>query len=564
MARLIPARLEPGLPDGERAVLAAFAEQFPAAWTLFHHLAYSKPRGDGSPARPPREAELDLLLLAPQRGCLAIEIKSGGVSRTADGWASVDRHGVAHPIKDPARQAADAARFVRRLGRQPGGAWKTDADAPPIEWAVAFPDLDVHALLDPALPRERTLDRDDLRALAPKLDRLLPANGAPDFGARQQLALERALAPVFELMVPMATWIARDEAALIRLTDEQRHVLACVATNRRLSIRGGAGTGKTLLARETARRLSESGERVLLLCFNKLLAELLERGSASYEVSTFHGLAEQLAKEAGLAWAPPPKDDPDPAFWRDTANDLLFTALERLPERRWDAVLVDEAQDFAEPWWITVESLLADAKRSRLWLFHDPEQAIFAGPEAPTVPEEDLGLTRFDLPWNCRNTRRIAEHAWSYLHAAPPLHENAPEGEPPREVTCKDEAAMLAELRKALDSLRKDAKLPASSILVLTPFNLDKSAVWKQRNRLLPHELVRLEPGGPALDLAQHPNAIPMASLARFKGLESDAVVLVEVRAGSKACTERHLYVGASRARHVLIQLRYPEEPRNS
>ena len=82
--RLIPARLEPGLPDGERAVLAAFAEQFPAAWTLFHHLAYSKPRGDGNPARPPREAELDLLLLAPQRGCLAIEIKSGASGHRTD------------------------------------------------------------------------------------------------------------------------------------------------------------------------------------------------------------------------------------------------------------------------------------------------------------------------------------------------------------------------------------------------------------------------------------------------------------------------------------------------
>ncbi|MCZ7650329.1 MAG: ATP-binding domain-containing protein [Thermoanaerobaculia bacterium] len=51
-----------------------------------------------------------------------------------------------------------------------------------------------------------------------------------------------------------------------------------------------------------------------------------------------------------------------------------------------------------------------------------------------------------------------------------------------------------------------------------------------------------------------------MASLARFKGLEADAVVLCEIRPASQACTPRHLYVGASRARHLLVEVRYAEE----
>lgn len=585
MPRLIPPRPDPDAPDGERFVLDALAAGLPADAVVYHRCRYARARADG---RPPGEGELDALAVVPGRGCLVLEIKSGGVRHGPEGWASVDRHGVAHPIRDPADQAAGAARWLRKFGRE-RGVWKRDADLPPIEWAVAFPDLAVRAPLAPALPRERTLDRDDLRGKigtgtlfhpGSRLDALLPEKRAcPHFSGGRPSAsgklvpvplfpgldpihlarLERELAPALDLVVPLATWIAADERTLVRLTEEQGRILACLGGNRRVAVCGGAGTGKTVLAREVARRLAAGGERVLVLCYNRMLADLLARDAANgvtgVTVATFHGLAEELARAAGLPWAPP-AGDPAQTFWRETANELLFDALARCPERRFDAVVVDEAQDFADPWWVTVEALLADPAAGRLWLFHDPAQAIFGG----AVPERDLGCATFELPWNCRNTRRIAERAWRHLGPAegagdgPRLHADAPEGEPPVEVVCKDDHAMVKEVARALHRILHEAKIPAARTLVLTPFNLDKSAVWKNRHKI-PVPLVRLEPGA-----ATNPHAVPMASLARFKGLEADAVVLCEIRPASHACTPRHLYVGASRARHLLVEVRYAEE----
>jgi len=604
MPRLIPARPDPGAPDGERFVLDALAAGLPPDAVVYHRCRYARARADG---RPPGEGELDALAVVPGRGCLVLEIKSGGVRHGPEGWASVDRHGVAHPIRDPADQAAGAARWLRKFGRE-RGVWKRDADLPPIEWAVAFPDLAVRASLAPALPRERTLDRDDLRALPAALDRLLPEGkmgtgslfhatsrpgapvtekgacphfpgtasaekgACPHFPGLDQIhlaRLERELAPALDLVVPLATWIAADERTLVRLTEEQGRILACLGGNRRVAVCGGAGTGKTVLAREVARRLAAGGERVLVLCYNRLLADLLAdllaRDAAEAEipnltVATFHGLAEELARAAGLPWAPP-AGDPGQTFWRETANELLFDALARCPERRFDAVVVDEAQDFADAWWVTVEALLADPAAGRLWLFHDPAQAIFGG----AVPERELRCATFELPWNCRNTRRIAERAWRHLGPAegagdgPRLHADAPEGEPPAEVVCRDDHGMVKEVARALHRILHEAKIPAARTLVLTPFNLDKSAVWKNRHKI-PVPLVRLEPGAAPPAASVPPNAVPMASLARFKGLEADAVVLCEIRPASHACTPRHLYVGASRARHLLVEVRYAEE----
>ncbi|MCL4839217.1 MAG: NERD domain-containing protein, partial [Thermoanaerobaculia bacterium] len=235
MPRLIPARPDPDAPDGERFVLEALAAGLPADAVVYHRCRYARARADG---RPPGEGELDALAVVPGRGCLVLEIKSGGVRHGPEGWASVDRHGVAHAIRDPADQAAGAARWLRKFGRE-RGVWKSDRDLPPIEWAVAFPDLALRAPLAPALPRERTLDRDDLRGKigtgtlfhpGSRLDALLPEKGkegqAPISGAAggrpsasgklvpvplfpgvdaiHLARLERELAPVLDLGVPLA------------------------------------------------------------------------------------------------------------------------------------------------------------------------------------------------------------------------------------------------------------------------------------------------------------------------------------------------------------------------
>lgn len=549
MPRMIPPTPGPDAPDSERRLFEELERQLPATWTVFHARTFVE-AGSGA------EGEIDFLVAAPDRGLLVLEVKGGGIERDESGWHSVDRHGARHPIRDPSAQATRGARWLRRFGRE-RKVWKGERDVPPIEWAVALPDVVVRHALDPALPRDRVLDHDDLARLRDRCEALLPlhASGGSAPGAaavhpgltRERLAaLGRELAPVFRLVPCPLRQREEEEQAFERLTADQLAVLEGLAANRRVGVSGTAGTGKTLLARELARRRGNEGERVLLLCFNRLLAETLALDAAGYEVSTLHALSEQLSKEAGLAW------NPDAAkgvqrFFREEAIDLLLEALDRLPERRWDTVVVDEGQDFHAPWWVAVESLLADPKTGRLWVFHDPAQSIFGG----EVPLDDLRLVRYDLPWNCRNTRAIAEWAATLTGEPPRCRAGAPAGEPPTERTVRTEEEMLDAVRKSLHELVKERGFPPERTLILTAASLEKSKIWKQRGKL-PFPLVRYSAKAPPKR-----GEVPMTSLASFKGLEADAVVLCEIRPGSHSCTPAHLAIGATRAKHGLAVARY-------
>jgi hypothetical protein len=103
---------------------------------------------------------------------------------------------------------------------------------------------------------------------------------------------------------------------------------------------------------------------------------------------------------------------------------------------------------------------------------------------------------------------------------------------------------MLDGVRRALHRIVVEGRVPHDRVIVLSPFGVKRSLVWEARTfgnlRLVSY------PAPPG------PNEVPFSTLQGFKGLEADAVVLCEVRPHHKASSAQHLYVGASRARHVL------------
>ena len=60
--------------------------------------------------------------------------------------------------------------------------------------------------------------------------------------------------PNFELLESLQAKIANLESNVVKLTEEQYKYLDMVAENSQVLCRGGAGTGKTFLAAELARR----------------------------------------------------------------------------------------------------------------------------------------------------------------------------------------------------------------------------------------------------------------------------------------------------------------------
>jgi hypothetical protein len=209
-----------------------------------------------------------------------------------------------------------------------------------------------------------------------------------------------------ELTSLLRSEIDEGEHEVVRLTTGQLMVLQQLKRVRRAEIRGGAGTGKTLLALAKARQLSREGYRTLLVCFNQPLARMLMEEIADsperdrLHVSTFHQLCEDLGRDAGTL--PPKPNQPPQDWWNQTLPDALLEAIPRLRER-FHAVVVDEGQDFEKGWLTTLDLLLETPNEDVFDVFHDPARVLFR--EADSV--ESLGLQPQDPPLNCRNAQPI-------------------------------------------------------------------------------------------------------------------------------------------------------------
>ena len=532
---MLPPRPDADTPDSERKVFAALERHLPRDWTVFHSRRIVLPRQGGGSV----ESELDFLVIDPSRGILGLEVKGGvEIGRDEEGWYSgtIPRH----RIKSPGAQAQRAMHTLQEYLRTTGAA------VPAFGWGVVFPDAESPDALGPELPSRLVIDASSMQWADKAVDAVFDAAigaGTP-LSPAAVAQLVQMLGPRVSLAPSLSATVSEEGAVLVRLTQEQFDILELLAAFPRVGVSGGAGTGKTLVAMERARRLAAEGRRVLLLCYNRGLAAYLKPRADGFTASTFHSLCDALSKSAGVPWPAAPEGPDAQVFWREQAPALLLQALDRLPDERYDAVIVDEAQDFHEYWWIAVEKLLRRPAEDMLWVFFDPQQNIYGG-----SAWEALGLRTAPLAYNCRNTQRIARYAYGLVNAQPRLRPGTPEGVGVSVEQCTSEREMLDAVRRALHRIIVEGRLSADRVVVLSPHSTRTSAVW--RARTFGNLALVQYPAAPG------PGEVQFATLQGFKGLEADAVVLCEARKGHQHSSAQHLYVASSRARHVLAVAEY-------
>ena len=139
-------------------------------------------------------------------------------------------------------------------------------------------------------------------------------------------------------------------------------------------------------------------------------------------------LGRELCGRAGVAWSEPPEDDvaATQAFWNETSGVLLLEAAQKLGER-FDALVVDEAQDFLTEWWAVLDALLREGDRAPVTLVADPDQDLWQ--RESRFPE---GLPVFPLRTNCRNTSAIAEFLGELTGSHPRVSPWTVRGEEPK------------------------------------------------------------------------------------------------------------------------------------
>ncbi len=532
--------------SAERKLFSLFERQLEPEFTVFHSVAWLA-RSDRGRAF---DGEADFIITHPHLGLLVLEVKGGRIyyDGSIGKWFSVDRNNVTYQLsKDPVTQAKNARyNLYRKLQDSP----LTCDNAYPVCHAVCFPDVTADQNLRLDCPQEIILDQ--ARLINPQKsvleifeywDQRAGKNGP---GRKGIEALIELLAPRIKLRSYMSSEFAAEAEVLKQLTEQQFIALDLLSRERRAIIYGCAGSGKTLLALEKARRLANEGYSVLFTCFNTRLADWLnttQYAQSGVRITSFHKLCIDTAKRASIA-IPPLQSDAvqgdDKYYFGSVLPEALLDAATKLGPQH-DAVIVDEGQDFEDSWWIALESLLLHPSDDIFYIFCDDNQNIYAGADQE-YPFRSPSVT---LNRNCRNTQEIHKVVSRYYRGSVQIQALGPNGRAPQILTVKSPTDLPHVLEKCLNNLISVEQIPSSDIAVLTPRS-ERLSVLRPDTGLGRYWLT--------WQFATRDNEIECSSIHGFKGLERSVIFLAELE-HADFDKDKLVYIGASRARNLLIVL---------
>lgn len=508
--------------NSERIVANAF-RTLGSEWTVIHHIIWQSQRygreGDG---------EADFLLLHPRYGGIVVEVKGGGIDVDKGQWVSQDRNGHIHKIKNPYEQASASKHALVRWMKEVG------FGSLPLGHAVVFPNVTKLPLLGPAAVPKITLLREQLLDVEQAL-RACAEHWS--LGAKlSKLDIDRLvelLAPTVHVKRQLLEASNASELKLIELTAEQVSALSGLRSNRGGLIQGAAGTGKTVLAIARAKQLAQENFRTLFVCYNEILGTELSKSfdeSSGISACTFHSLCFREASKAGLSV--PSERDRD--WWDVDAANMLVDACAK-SGTTFDAIVVDEGQDFAPSWLDALRCLLVGRQNSPMYIFVDAKQDLW---KRNWSQDREFDFT-FQLTRNLRNTHQIAVKVYSSIgeQVKPPYGVDGPL---PKWRDLLNEKQPYSEIISEVERLIDEGFGPKNLIVLCTS---SSTATLLREFSVGPYSFGRW--GG---------NGIPVETVARFKGMETEASVLV-LDVGETDDDRTVAYVGFSRPRSVLVVL---------
>lgn len=535
MAQMIPNVLEDDHGSfGERKVFEALQEKLSDEFIVFHSVRWNAPNEKNTIIW----GECDFTVFHPYYGIIVLEVKAGGIECINNRWTYIRTdNGERHNMKRGPLEQGDREiryKFKDMISDLFEGSPESDPQYCLVEPAAWFPSISKRDLIgelpmeykDEIVLYENALDDPEKYIMG--IYNYYGGKTHTNLNSESVQKIVDSFAPYFSAVPSLKSKREERNESFVRLTREQDYLLDYLEEQRVAAIQGAAGTGKTMLAVHKAKRLAKTG-KVLFLCYNKYLKEDLqgykERFPDRYQNIDFYNLP-QLACAAMKVTSV--EDD-----------DIIFY-LSNFEKYDWnyDHIIIDEGQDFDDE---AINKLydIALLKDGSFYVFYDKRQFV-QGKEFPDWLTN--AECRLVLNINCRNTFQIADTAGKPVNTQPRVKSRSVDGDMPLFFQCKDKKEALKALSKCIDKYRA-ANYHYDQICILT-LKTENNSILADVERVGNH-LIRAERDG---------KGVLFTSARKFKGLESDTIIIVDVDGESFKDDEgkRLFYVGSSRAKHQL------------
>ena len=493
--------------------------------------------------------EIDFVVVC-KRGVLCLEIKGGRVECREGKWFFIDRYGVEHqkPEGPFAQVTGNMFSLLTELKhRFPKNPHMKNIL---VGCGVVFPDIEFKATSQEIIP-EIVFDS--------KTDNITEyINAVFDYWAGRQHRETSKLSPSdvkeivdflrgdFSFIPTLNDRLDNVEKKLVRLTREQTQIMNALSMNLHLMIEGNAGTGKTLLAMDFAKKQAAKGDKVLYLTFNKNLSNYINSQIEEINnltVINIHALfgkyvkidIDKMKENAQVYFS-----DILPEQFLDYVSSLDNSELQDL---QYDLLVMDEGQDIIKQVYLySLDMLLKDGFEKGHWaVFYDEKQNIY-NPEYKDGIDilESYTYTGFKLFINCRNTIQIGTYSSkaSGVEITDYLQEN---GEEVQKISYTDMTDFKSRIKDIIKRLKSE-KVEVSDIVFLSPKKYSNSVL-----REIGFEVNEL--GDKYMPDSKLPK---FATIQGFKGLDSKIVILVDVDYIRPEIFSKFIYIAGTRARTLL------------
>ena len=505
----------------EKKVYRLLENQLPDSFVVFYSVQWVDEENGVQ-----KESECDFLIFSEQDGFLTCEVKGGRYyKKEGSQFILGEREGERVLKRSPMEQAEESSRYFKKLYSQEynenfNGTFGSISIFP-------FYAVDDPVLLDHR-PKDIVFDISDLPNLGKCIKKAFlfykRKNGNTLFTKSQRINFKNLINKRIASEVAAGALVEAKQLELNSINRIQDNFIYFLKNYKRTFITGGAGTGKTWIALKFARQGALEGKTVLLTCSSQHLASLLRKMLGSYKNVDVFSFEELIKNDLGVK--PSVLD-----------NNQMFMLYEQLGCKKYNVVIVDEAQDFDQYQALAISSHLKD-EDSEMRVFYDETQNVF---DKDFKDGFDIHLPPFVLRENLRNTASIYDWAKQKTNLGTDVITNQVLGPIPTTTkylkTFDSKNSIENDIIKLIDI---ETILPDSIVILCDHELYDEIKTWEQIGKWKIYDSDVPSPGQIRYSLVED-----------YKGLEANVVFYVH----SQNTPLKYDYVAYTRAKFYLFEV---------